>query len=175
MKRVFCIILTCVMLLSTAACSGNPGEKEPETMSQLYFTYPTVQSFTKALQFQTERLDLELPELDLDDSRELMHFYTYKFSDEISLILKEDVSSGTIMNVEIDAPRDMPADNELLSKLMKVVVCCVETNQNEEGVDAIVSDWQRTAIDSAGRSTEMGVVYTVKSFGEDLLLYFVQL
>lgn len=175
MKRIFCILLACAMLLTAASCSGAQGEKEPETMTQVYFTYPTIESFTKALEFQTERFDLELPKPELDDTREYLYFHTYNFSDEISLVLKEDVNSGTIINVEIDAPKDMSTDDELLSKLMKIVVCCVETSQTEEGVDGIVSDWKRVVIDSAGRSTSMGVVYTRKSFGEDLLIYFVQL
>lgn len=175
MKRILCALIACVMLLTTAACSGDSGSSEPETMTQIYFTYPTREAFIKSVEFQADMLDLTLPEVEVDDSRELMHFYTYNFPGDISLVIKENVVNGTVMNAEIDTPADVTTDNEMLSKLMKIIVSSIESTQDKDGIENIVKAWKAAEADGASCCSPLGVVYSVKTFGEDMLIYFAQL
>lgn len=181
MKRMICILLACTMLLLAASCtnSGKTGEdatREPTT--QLLFAYPTKESFEKGFAFQAQKMGLELPEVQAQEDMALMHFYTYAFTDTIKVIVKIEVKTNTVMNVEIDTPKTAltAAEEELLGKLMKMIVACVEPRETADGIDTIAQAWRNAEINGGGYVSTIGIVYCVQTLGEeDMLLYYAKL
>ncbi len=177
MRKVLCLLLALFISVSMAACSGEGKESgTQETTTQFIFTYPTKEAMNQALKVQTEKQGLTLPEAE-ENALSQMTFYTYKFEENVKLVVKIDANTGTVVNVEIDTRKTISdTQKALLDKLMHVVVASVEPRETEEGINTIVDGWMNTETNGSGYPSSVGIIYTKETVGEeDMYAYYAKL